>query len=767
MKFFIFGFILIFFWNGLISCVNAKRGIGTRSMSTCMENSGLIATVFRITYYPDLEKMVYRVDGMTSIEGEVIVNLIIMAYGIQVLNKTIDPCILKMPQLCYLQPGPLTQIEGESDVPVDITSHIPGVVYAIPDIDVYVKVMIYSKHSGDLKACVQVTMTNMMTVNVKTVGWISGLIALSALIVSAIAWENGNSNTAHHIATNAFALFSYFQGQAMFGMMSAKMPPIVRAWTQNFQWTMGIINLGFMQKIFTWYIKSTGGLPSYLHSSSLEHSIILEKRDFHLEKRASNNFNDPKYVFRGIHRVAYSEQIETTNLFMTSFSFFLIMVFIMLLGFALFRILIHYSPKIQWIRNDRFFGFKNEWKDLLKGTMYRLLLIGYPQLSLLCIWELISRDSIGAMIYAIISLIVVTGLLSYAAYWVIVLARRSLKFHKTAAYILYSDSGILTKWGSLYIQFSASAYYFIVPLLLFILLRSFFIALCQSNSLVQAIGYFVIELVYFFLIVYIRPFLDRKTNIFSITVASIDLLNSIFILIFANESRIYSIVVAVFGIIFFIINCIFALILLVLLIIVSIYALVSENPDILHEQMQDDRSEFIKSKTNFSNLELNLSNENNGSNFKEMSTKNHALSSYDRSYSLAGKVNNTNSNQSGNFLSSYDLIANYISQNPSITAPQPPFKSSMRSSNDSLFKDLQGNKDNMDVEYVPYRELNIDSSMANDRQFSNIHRSRYIPDQNSHAISFSDLQSRQYIPGAPKKTRNYGLYYNTYTSRAT
>ncbi|QSL64361.1 hypothetical protein MERGE_001661 [Pneumocystis wakefieldiae] len=726
----------IFFWGGLISSVNARRGIGTRSMSTCMEDSGLIATIFRITYYPDLGKMVYRVDGMTSIEGEVIVNLIIMAYGIQVLNKTIDPCILKMPQLCYLQPGPLTQIEGESDVPVDISSHIPGVVYAIPDIDVYVKVMIYSKYSGDLKACVQVTMTNMMTVNVKTVGWISGLIALSALIVSAIAWENGNSNTAHHIATNAFALFSYFQGQAMFGMMSAKMPPIVRAWTQNFQWTMGIINLNFMQKIFTWYIKSTGGLPSYLHSSSLEHSIILEKRSFHPQKRSSNNFNDDKYVFRGIHRVAYSEQIETTNLFMTRF--------------ALFRVFIHYSPKIQWIRHNRFFGFKNEWKDLLKGTMYRLLLIGYPQLSLLCIWELISRDSIGAMIYAVISLIVVTGLLSYAAYWVIVLARRSLKFHKTAAYILYSDSGILTKWGSLYIQFSASAYYFIVPLLLFILLRSFFIALCQNNSLVQAIGYFLIELVYFSLIVYIRPFLDRKTNIFSIIVVSIDLLNSIFILIFANESRIYSIVVAVLGIIFFIINCIFALVLLVLLIIVSIYALVSENPDILHEQMEDDRSEYIKSKTNFSNLELNLSNENKTSNFKEMSTKNYALSSYDGSYPLSSKANNTNSNEHGNFLSSYDLVSNYISQNPSITAPPPPFKSN-----------------NMDAEYVPYRELNADSSMPNDRQFSNIQRSRYVPDQNSHTTSFSDLQSWHYIPGAPKKTRNYGLYYNSYTNRAT
>ncbi|KAG5519656.1 hypothetical protein PMAC_001812 [Pneumocystis sp. 'macacae'] len=768
MRFFIFGWIeLIFLLNSIIAYVCARRGIGTQSLSTCMENSGLIATIFRITYYPDMEKVVYRVDGMTSIEGEVLVNVVIVAYGIQVLNRTIDPCILKIPNLCYLQPGPLTQIEGESDVPLDISSHIPGilgVVYAIPDIDAIVKITIYDKHTGELKACVQVTMTNMMTVNVKAVGWISGLIALSALIVSAIASENGNFNTAHHIATNTFALFSYFQGQAIFGMMSAKMPPIVRSWTQNFQWTMGIINLEFMQKIFTWYIKSTGGTPTFHHYPSFKHSILIEKRSFiSLKKRASDTVKN--IVFRGIDRVSYSEGIETTNLFMTSFSFFLIMIFTIVLGFALFRIFLYYSPKTHWIRQERFFGFKNEWKDLLKGAMYRLLLIGYPQLSLLCTWELVSRDSIGAIIYAIITLIIATSLLIYAAYRVIILARRSLKFHKTAAYILYSDSKILTKWGSLYIQFSASAYYFIVPLLFFILLRSTFIALSQGNPLVQAIAFFIIQLTYFFLIVYIRPFLDRKTNIFSATVAAINLLNSVFILIFANESHIYDMIVAIFGIIFFLVNCTFALVLLILLIIVSIYAIVSENPDILHEQMEDDRSEFIKSKTNFSSdTELKLSKQINGSYLKEMSKIKDPLSSYDGSYSSINKTN-TNFDESINYIPSHDFIASYISQNSLEVPPQPPFKSNMRSSNDSLVKDHQVNKENSNYEYISYEGSNMNSYLPTYKPFSTAQKSYFNQNHNSRGISFLDSQPQQYIPGAPKKTRNYGLYHNTYTNK--
>ncbi|CCJ28489.1 unnamed protein product [Pneumocystis jirovecii] len=738
MRFFAFGWIgLVLLWNNINTRVYARRGIGTQSLSTCMENSGLIATIFRITYYPDMEKVVYRVDGMTSIEGEVLV-----AYGIQVLNRTIDPCILKIPNLCYLQPGPLTQIEGESDVPLDISSHIPGVVYAIPDID---------------------AIENLKHVFNELDGYLV-LLSLSALIVSAIASENGNFNTAHHIATNTFALFSYFQGQAIFGMMSAKMPPIVRSWTQNFQWTMGIINLEFMQKIFTWYIKSTGGAPIFHHYPSFKHSIFVEKRSFvSLEKRASDTVKN--IVFRGINRVSYNEGIETTNLFMTSFSFFLIMIFTIVLGFALFRIFLHYSPKTHWIRQERFFGFKNEWKDLLKGAMYRLLLIGYPQLSLLCTWELVSRDSIGAIIYAVLTLIIATTLLVYAAYRVIILARRSLKFHKTAAYILYSDSKVLTKWGSLYIQFSASAYYFTVPLLFFILLRSIFIALSQGNPLVQAIAFFIIQLAYFFLIVYIRPFLDRKTNIFSATVAAINLLNSVFVLIFANESYIYDMIVAIFGIIFFLVNCAFALVLLILLIIVSIYAIVSENPDILHEQMEDDRSEFIKSKTNFSSdVELNLSKQTNGLYFKEMSKIKDPLSSYDGSYSSINKTNNANFDESINYIPSHDLIASYISQNSLAAPPRPPFKSNMRSSNDSLVKDHQTNRKNNDYEYASYGGSNMNSYLPTYKPPSTIQK-LHFNHHDSRGISFLDSQPQQYIPGAPKKTRNYGLYHNAYTNK--
>lgn len=223
-------------------------------------------------------------------------------------------------------------------------------------------------------------------------------------------------------------------------------------------------------------------------------------------------------------------------------------------------------------------------------------------------------------------------------------------------------------------------------------------------------------------------------------------------------------IVAILGIVFFIVNCSFALILLVLLIIVSIYAVVSENPDILHEQMEDDRSEFIKSKTNFSDVELNLSDKKDiGSNFKEVPTIKDPLSSYDGTYST-NKINkNTNFHESEKFPTSHNFITKYISRNLLTVPPRPPFKSNMRPSNDFL-RDFQSNKENRDNEYISYQESDMNSYFPKHKQSSNIEKSDFVG-HDSHTMLFSDSQSRQYIPGAPKKTRNYGLYHNTYTNK--
>ena len=183
--------------------------------------------------------------------------------------------------------------------------------------------------------------------NQKVVGWVTAIIAGGALLSSAIASGLGHSNTAAHVSSAAVLLFGYFQAVAIAGMVSVRLPPIVASWTQNFQWSMGIIKLSFMQTIFTWYIKSTGGTPSTLLLQPVGTNVVVEKRSLlpnlavrsvqHLRrlhpttllnfvKRQTETSPNSAMTIKGIERVAYRAGIEQTNLFMTGYAFFIILV---------------------------------------------------------------------------------------------------------------------------------------------------------------------------------------------------------------------------------------------------------------------------------------------------------------------------------------------------------------------------------------------------------------------------------------------------------
>ena len=160
------------------------------------------------------------------------------------------------------------------------------------------------------------------------------------------------------------------------------------------------------------------------------------------------------------------------------------------------------------------------------------VLIGFPQICVLCLWELTKRDSAAEVVLALCFFISMTTALTWAALKVYRIANRSVSMHKNPAYILYSDPSCLNKWGFLYVQFRATAYYFILPVLVYIFVKALFIAFAQANGTVQAIGLLIIEAVFLIGVSILRPWMDKKTNGFNISIAAINFLNTIFLLIF-------------------------------------------------------------------------------------------------------------------------------------------------------------------------------------------------------------------------------------------
>jgi hypothetical protein len=169
--------------------------------------------------------------------------------------------------------------------------------------------------------------------------------------------------------------------------------------------------------------------------------------------------------------------------------------------------------------------------------------------------------------------------------------------HKNPAYILYSDSSYLSKWGFLYVQYRATAYYFVLPVLIYNLIKGIFIGLSQRAPVVQTVALVILELAMLVATYVLRPWMDKKTNIYNISIAVTNFLNSIFLLVFSDVFNPPKMMIGMIGVIFFVYNAVFALVLLIIALIASVYAVVSKNPDTRYQPMGDDRGSFIKSQS--------------------------------------------------------------------------------------------------------------------------------------------------------------------------
>ncbi|KAK9468626.1 hypothetical protein V1512DRAFT_284948 [Lipomyces arxii] len=588
--------ILSFSW-----AVSALRLIQSSALSTCIDNSDFSASLFNVLFTPDNRTVSIDIVAVSTLNSNITALLTVNAYGLNIVSETLNPCELGLNQLCPMKPG---QFDLQTDLTVSssVISGIPGIAYTVPDLDGTAKVQIYD-HNNIEVACVQARLSNGKTVNSKIVSWVTAVLAGIALLVSAVASGLGHSSTAAHIASNGLALFGYFQNIAIIGMCAIKLPPLTSAWAQDFQWTMGIIRVGFMQNIFDWYIKSTGGNPSTLLRNLASVSVLVEKRSLEFVEglvKRSNNDNDlstisTSYNLHGIDRVAYLAKIEITSIFVTGLTFFLFFTVIICLTLVLFKFISEGMIRMRWIANSRLMEFRDRWLTIIKGTMYRLVFIGFPQMTLLSLWEFTQQDSPAAIVLAVVMLVMVVGLMAWAAFKVIQLAKRSVAIHKNPAYILYSDPTALNRWGFIYVQFRATAYYFIVPVLIYTFVKACFIAFGQTVPTVQGIVLMLIEFMYLLLVSILKPYMDKRTNIFNIIIQSCNFLNAILFFFFTGVTKVPAIVIGVMGVVFFVLNAAFSLVLLIMIMVSCLFALLSKNPDTRYQPMRDDRASFLKS----------------------------------------------------------------------------------------------------------------------------------------------------------------------------
>lgn len=545
-------------FSAMAVAADSGHMLTSTSLQTCQTDSKFSASLFDVSFTTNNNTLNFKVMGSSTISEKVNITVKIIAYGLTAYTTVIDPCSSDdFKGLCPMNQGPI-DLDSNQLIDAESIKKVPGIAYTVPDLDAKVQVYFNSSTTHQSLACVEAELSNGKTVDQKGVAWTVAVISGLALVASAITSGLGHSNTAAHVAANALSLFGYFQAQAFIGMTAVALPPIVASWTQNFQWSMGIIDVDFIQNIAQWYQRSTGGTASTIIGNLDITSVIVQKRslltlpapeassltglisrgltklDNVLQKRAATSQTTAPTIVTGIERVGFRDGIEPTNIFMTGYIFFLIFIMFTTVGVVLFKFICEGLVKAGHLKGDKFQDFRNGWTTVLKGILFRIVIIGFPQMVVLCFWEFTVKDSAAIVIIAVVTIFSMFGILGWAASKVIRLARRSILMHKNPAYILYSDPVSLNKWGFLYVQFKATAYYFIVPVLCYVLVKGLFIALGQGAGTVQAIALLIIEAVFLIVICVMRPYMDKKTNGFNISICVINFLNAAFLLIFTH-----------------------------------------------------------------------------------------------------------------------------------------------------------------------------------------------------------------------------------------
>ena len=87
--------------------------------------------------------------------------------------------------------------------------------------------------------------------------------------------------------------------------------------------------------------------------------------------------------------------------------------------------------------------------------------------------------------------------------------------------------------------------------------------------------------------------MDKRTNVFNITIAVINTINALFFMFFSYVFNQPQVVASVMAVVYFFVNAVFALFLLIFTIVTCVLALVYKNPDTRYQPMKDDRVSFL------------------------------------------------------------------------------------------------------------------------------------------------------------------------------
>jgi Transient receptor potential (TRP) ion channel/ML-like domain len=202
-------------------------------------------------------------------------NLFLNVYGMNPINLTVDICQLLNGALC---PLPVYVFNGSETLvlppSIKVSDEIPKIAYKIPDLEAFAQLTLTEVGTGEMKACIQSTLSNGWSTHQPGVSWSIGGVAFLALFSA--AWQSFLSDSIAPF--RLLDLLGLYQTIASSGFFDLNYPVIYRAFTLNFSWAMGLFSqspTSSIQDSITNMRHLTGG---NLAGSTADGSVALVNR---------------------------------------------------------------------------------------------------------------------------------------------------------------------------------------------------------------------------------------------------------------------------------------------------------------------------------------------------------------------------------------------------------------------------------------------------------------------------------------------------------
>lgn len=253
------------------------------AVSYCSEARAIEVDKFLLEY-DDTDKSISFDISAASVEPNLnaILNLELIAYGINAVNTTLNLCDLLSGVLC---PLPQYDFVGSATIPlpnsVTDSIDIPGIGFVIPDLQATAFVRLLRVGDNSEAACLRVDLSNGKTVRWTSVSWALGGLALGTVLLSVLFFLVGTlvyppataalTSLAHGSLSPAvwaslarrkerlLLLTNLLQFAATTGILSLEYPIIYDSFTANFAFALGLIRETPIQEGIDSLRNSTGG----------------------------------------------------------------------------------------------------------------------------------------------------------------------------------------------------------------------------------------------------------------------------------------------------------------------------------------------------------------------------------------------------------------------------------------------------------------------------------------------------------------------------